>query len=327
MDSHRATRQVQGSGARRGRRSPLGFAAAVLAASAAALLLGCSGEGEGTAGDSPEESASSSTTSSLVTPLSLEVTQDVPFTSERGMDVYAPGEGSDWPMVVHFHGGVATPEGSEEFATSVAEQGVVVMVPQWRSLGPAGGSEDTVCAIAFANERGDEYGGDTDSVTLSGYSTGGFTAVIHGFIGDTPPRPVTDCLVDPAIEAPEAVVGGGAPLFAAEWARAGLLAQNPQWGTLTPEQIDAFDPYMAIGRNPELRIHLVFAEDDVGGNPNLEQPIAESNRAYLKALAEAGYDVEATEVPGGHGDPLVAGSFPYDTYVSALVDTANRSQG
>ncbi len=162
-------------------------------------------------------------------------------------------------------------------------------------------------------------------MTLSGYSTGGFTAVIHAFVGDDPPLPLTACAVDPVIDPPEAVVGGGTPLFAAEWARDGLFAANPQWAALTPEQIDAFDPYLAIGRNAELQVRLVVAEDDVGGNPNVELPIAESTRDYFDALLEAGYDVELTEVPGGHLDPLVPGSEGYETYVWVVVDTALQS--
>ena len=287
----------------------------------ALLAFGCADDGGESSATTTDADPTTARTS-LEAPLEVKVTQGVPFTSERNMDVYSPAEGSDWPVVVHFHGGVESPDDYEDFARSVAEQGVVVMVPEWRSLGPAGGSEDTICAVAFAGENGGDYGGDTDSVTLSGYSTGGYTALIHAFVGEEPPLPVTDCVVDPTMAAPAAVVPGGAPVFAADWARNGLLAQNPQWAALTAEQLDAFDPYKAIGRNPDLRVHLVFAENDVGGNPNIQQPIAESNREYLAALLDAGYDAEATEVPGGHADPLQTGSESFESYVSAVVDTA-----
>ena len=255
-------------------------------------------------------------------PLAVEVTQDVPYTSQEVLDVYAPAEGSGWPVVVHFHGGGMSPEAFAPFAQAIAEQGVVVAVPSWRSLGPAGGSEDTVCATAFVTERAADYGGDAESITLSGYSTGGFTAVVHALIGDDPPLPVTDCEVDPTIEPPQAVVGGGAPLFAAEWARAGLFDANPQWNALTPEQIDAFDPYLALGRNPELEVRLVVGEDDVGGQPNVMLPIAESNRDYHAALVEAGYDAELTEVAGGHLEPITPGTESWDAYVTTVVETA-----
>jgi acetyl esterase/lipase len=295
----------------------------VVVLAVALLSFGCADDdGESSATTDGPEPTDAGT--SPEAPLEVEVTQDVQFTSERNMDIYSPAEGSDWPVVVHFHGGARSPDDYEDFARSVAEQGVVVMVPEWRSLGPAGGSEDTICAVAFAGENGGDHGGDTDNVTLSGYSTGGYTALIHAFVGEAPPLPVTDCLVDPTMAAPVAVVPGGAPIFAADWARQGLLAQNPQWAALTPEQLDAFDPYLAIGRNPDLRVHLVFAEDDVGGNPNIQQPIAESNRDYLSALLDAGYDAEATELPGGHSDPVTTGSDSYEGYVSAVVETVSN---
>lgn len=299
----------------------------VLAIAAGAMLLvGCGDDGPGEKAAPVTSSTSSTTTSTTMeTPLTVEVTEDVSFTGERTMDVYAPTEGSDWPMVVHFHGGRSSPAQSEELARSIAEQGVVVMVPEWRSLGPAGGSEDTICAVAFATRHGEEYGADTGRVTLSGYSTGGYTAIIHAFIGDEPPLPITDCAVDPAIDPPDSVVGGGAPMFAADWARQGLLAANPQWRGLTPEQIDAFDPYLAIGRNPDLVVRLVFGEDDVGGNPNIDQPIAESNRQFLAALLDADYDAEATELPGGHSAPVEPGSEELAAYVAVVVDTARHA--
>jgi acetyl esterase/lipase len=252
----------------------------------------------------------------------VEVTEDVPYTSERAVDVYAPAEGSGWPVAVHFHGGLYSPEENEPLARAVAEQGVVVFVPGWRSLGPDEGSQDTICALAFAAERAEEYGGDVARVVPSGYSSGGFTALTHAFMGDDPPLPVTDCEVDPAIDLPEAVVVGGAPVFAAQWARDGFFDTNPKWASLTPEQIDAFDPYLAIGQNPDLRERLVVGEDDIGGQPDVMFPIAESNREYHAALIGADYDAELTEVPGGHLEPITPGTESWSTYVDTIVTTA-----
>jgi acetyl esterase/lipase len=262
------------------------------------------------------------TTTTIPIPVDVEVTQDLPYTSQRIVDVYAPAEGSGWPVMVHFHGGQGSPEQWPEFARAIAEQGVVVFVPGWASLGPDGGSEDTICALAFATDHAEEYGGDPDRIVPSGYSTGGYTAVVHALVGDDPPLPVTDCAVDPTIDASEVVVGGGAPLFAADAARSGLLDANPQWNSLTPEQIDAFDPSLVLGRNPELRVRLVVGEDDVGGTPGVPFPIAESNRDYHAELLEAGYDSELTEVPGGHLDPITPGTESWDTYVATIVEAA-----
>lgn len=272
---------------------------------------------------SPSSSTTSTSTATTIPlPVAVEVTRDVPYTSERAVDVYAPAEGSGWPVVVHFHGGQTSPQQNEPLARAIAEQGVVVFVPSWRSLGPDGGSQDTICALAFAAEQAEEFGGDVTRVVPSGYSTGGFTALTHAFIGDDPPLPVTDCEVAPAIDLPDAVVGGGAPVFAAQWARDGFFDANPQWGSLTPEQIDAFDPHLAIGRNPNLRVRLVVGEEDVGGRPNVMFPIVESNGEYHAALVAAGYDVELTEVPGGHLEPITPGTESWTTYVDTIAATA-----
>ncbi len=117
-------------------------------------------------------------------------------------------------------------------------------------------------------------------------------------------------------------MAGGAPLFAADAARSGLLDANPQWSSLTPEQIDAFDPDLALGRNPELQVRLVVGEEDIGGTPGVPFPIAESNRDYHAELLEAGYDSELTEVPGGHLDPITPGTESWATYVATIVETA-----
>jgi acetyl esterase/lipase len=306
------------SSARRPRRRAVAIAALALVAAA---LGACGGEGTKT----PSERSRATTherpaTSDVL--LAVEAVQDVAYTSERNLDVYRPTTGSGWPAVVHFHGGVSSTEADAAFARAVAQQGVVVFLPEWRSLGPAGGSEDTICAIAFATAHGTEYGAAIDRMTLSGYSTGGYTAVVHALIGDEPPRQVTDCNVDPSIDAPDAVVGGGAPLFAARWARDGRLATNPQWSSLTAEQISTYDPFLLLGRNRRLRVRLVVGRDDVGGNPDVLFPIAESNRDYIGALTDAGYDATLTEVPGGHEGPLTPGTEGLDAYVAVVVETA-----
>ena len=274
-------------------------------------------------GSSTSSSTSStSTTTTVPFPVAVEVTEDIPYTSEGAVDVYAPAEGSGWPVAVHFHGGQSSPEANQPLAEAIAEQGVVVFVPSWRSLGPDEGSQDTICALGFAAERAGEYGGDVARVVPSGYSSGGFTALTHAFMGNDPPLPVTDCEVDPAIDLPEAVVVGGAPVFAAQWARDGLFDANPAWASLTPEQIDAFDPFLNIGQNAELRVRLVVGEDDIGGQPNVMFPIAESNRDYHAALIEAEYDAELTEVPGGHLEPITPGTESWSIYVDTVVATA-----
>jgi acetyl esterase/lipase len=251
------------------------------------------------------------------------VTEDVAYTSVDQLDVYAPATGSGWPVVVDFHGGFEsrTPYPQGEF---MAAQGVVVYRPTWASLGPAGGSEDTVCAMAFARATAEEHGGDPGRMLITGYSTGGFTAAIHALIGDDPPLPVTDCVVEPVMDAPAAAVPGGAPMFAVDAARAGAFAGNPQWSALSPEQLDAFDPYLNLGKNLDVRFVLVVGEEDVGGGNLGEIPIAASNDEFYAALRDAGYDVDLVLLPGGH--EMVWGTDKAEIYAQTIVDTA-RSIG
>jgi acetyl esterase/lipase len=262
-------------------------------------------------------------------PVDVEVTADLSYTSQQKLDVYRPAEGSDWPVVVYLHGGnpLRDPEHRkqvEPVARAIAEQGVVVYVPTWNGMGPAGGSEESICALAFAHDTAAEYGGDPERVMPAGYSAGGYSAVIHALVGDDPPLSVTDCVVDPTIPAPAAVASGGGSLFVADWGRQGLLPA-PEWTSLTPEQVDAFDPSLAVdaGRNPDVRIVLFVGEDDQGGNPDLPFPIAESNRAFDQAARQAGYDVDLIVVPGGHLEPIIPGTDQFAAWIETVAETAH----
>ncbi len=253
------------------------------------------------------------------------VASGISYTETRQLDVYAPAAGSDWPVVVFFHGG--NPTDSPEFRNAIPEpaalaaRGLVVYAPHWASLGPDGGSEDTVCAMAFARNTAEEYGGDADRMTISGYSTGGFTAAVHALTGDDPPFVSDDCLVDPTMELPVAAVPGGTPFFAVDAARAGAFATNAQWNELTADELDAFDPYLLLGRNPDVRFVMVVGEQDHGGGALGDIPIVESNVAYHQAMVDAGYDVELVTVPGGHD--LLPGSFA--TWIDTIVRTAQAT--
>jgi acetyl esterase/lipase len=171
--------------------------------------------------------------------------------------------------------------------------------------------------MAFAVDTAADHGGDPRQVTLAGYSAGGYDAVIHGFVADDPPLPVTDCVVAAEVDLPQAVVSGGGPFFVADAARAGLLPADA-WASLTPEQIDAFDPYLALDLNPDLTVRLWVGEDDVGGNPERPFPIADSNREFHAALVESGLDTELVEVPGGHEVAVTE----QDSFVETIVEAA-----
>ncbi len=260
-------------------------------------------------------------------PLEVEMVGDVAYTSERTLDVYAPAEGSGWPVVVYFHGGVPAPGRRAQDAArlhSLAAKGLVVFAPDWRSNGPAGGSQDSVCAIAYAESTAVDHGGDAGAITVSGYSAGGFTALVHGLLGPDAPLEVTDCEVDPDVTLPDAIAVGGTPVFAVEWTRDGRLPL-PAWTSLTPEEPDLFDPYLLLGRNPDAVVALAVGDDDQGGPdaPPGGWPITDASVDYHQRMIDADYDVTLTTFPGGH--VIEAGSEQDAAFVEMIVDVATAT--
>lgn len=257
-------------------------------------------------------------------PFDIEMAGNVAYTSERMLDVYAPTEGSDWPVVVYFHGGAAAPGRRTDAAArlqALAEQGLVVYAPDWRANGPAGGSQDSVCAIAYAEATAADHGGDAEALTVSGYSTGGFTALVHGMLGPDAPLEVTDCEVDPNVTLPDAIAVGGTPVFAAEWAREGRLPL-PAWTSLTPDELDLFDPYLLLGRNPDAVVALAVGDNDQGGPaaPPGGWPITEANLDYHQRLIDTGYATALTTFPGGH--VIEDGSEQEAAFIEMIADVA-----
>jgi pimeloyl-ACP methyl ester carboxylesterase len=273
------------------------------------------------------EPATTTTDDVIELPVEVELVGDVAYTSERTLDVYAPAEGSGWPVVVYFHGGPPAPGRRTDAAArlqTLAAQGLVVYAPDWRSNGPAGGSQDSVCAIAYAEATAADHGGDAEAVTMSGYSTGGFTALVHGMLGPDAPLEVTDCEVDPNVTLPDAIAVGGTPVFAAEWARDGRLPL-PAWTSLTPDELDLFDPYLLLGRNPDAIVAVAVGDDDQGGPaaPPGGWPITEANLDYHQRLIDTDYDTTLTTFPGGH--VIEAGSEQEAAFVEMIVDVATAT--
>jgi hypothetical protein len=164
------------------------------------LAVACGDDsGGGEAGGTTTSSATSAApTTSLPTPLEVEVTEDVRYHDdidgyrEPLLDVYAPTEGGPWPVVVIFHEGGGLIEDKEQWdllAPLVAEQGAVVVTPTYGleqaddllnvDLGPQYleiiGAE-RACAMAFVTEMAEDFGGSPDDVIAFGASGGATVA-------------------------------------------------------------------------------------------------------------------------------------------------------
>ena len=191
------------------------------------LIVGCGSDEKST-----DTTASAATTTTLSTPLEIEVVNDVRYHEDIVglrpplLDVYAPINGADWPTVVMFHGGggqAADKTMMADLARTVAAEGAVVFAP---TIG--GASEDSMsrdpkvfspgqaeCAAVFAVEHAAEYGGDPQKLTLFGTS-GGANAAGSTLWGGSEPQP--GCLADGTAPEPASAV-----LFEGDW----LLA--PWW--------------------------------------------------------------------------------------------------
>jgi acetyl esterase/lipase len=186
----------------------------------------------GCAGGSSEPGASSATASP--TPIVAEATDgatnapspapafteasDVVYMTMSGVelqaDVYIPSGAGPWPVVVVFHG--LDSNGKDEVDTAAvaeeaAAQGMVVFAPSWIVWDPGpfpftieifeGWKTAASCAVAFAQQRAADYGGDPSNTTIYGFSAGAGAALlaavepgvdaIPGCATDLGPAPVT----------------------------------------------------------------------------------------------------------------------------------------
>jgi acetyl esterase/lipase len=215
------------------------------------------------------------------------------------MGVAHPRSGGPWPVVVVIPGGPKAP-GSDaylgDFAGSVASQGAVVFVADYRATPDWGGGapnsyKDIACAIRFARENAGQWGGDGSRVTLVAHSFGTFSASVVALSPDPfEPDPGT-CLATTGSTKPDAFIG-----------IAGVYAfKDVSQETLTsffggtPDQVPAAwaagDPYALIAAkdNATLPIRLIHGKIDTNVQPR-------SSEELLAALQAAGYDSTLTLV-------------------------------
>ncbi|WP_045234239.1 alpha/beta hydrolase [Deinococcus pimensis] len=115
----------------------------------------------------------------------LAVTQDVRYGPEtrQVLDVYAPGNAKDAPVVMFVHGGSWTGGDKSDYrfvGESFARAGYVTVVMNYR-LAPANRYpayvQDAARAIRWTTDNVGAYGGDPHRLFVTGHSAGAFNAV------------------------------------------------------------------------------------------------------------------------------------------------------
>ncbi|MCC3774722.1 alpha/beta hydrolase fold domain-containing protein [Streptomyces sp. UNOB3_S3] len=97
----------------------------------------------------------------------------------KSLDVHRPAPGAGRPPVVLLWHGVGPDERDvmRPLAEAVAREGLLVLVPDWRSDEPDGGRAQLLASLEFARARAAELGGDPERLVLAGWSAGGSAAV------------------------------------------------------------------------------------------------------------------------------------------------------
>jgi acetyl esterase/lipase len=109
---------------------------------------------------------------------------DIPFHGGLSLDVYAPKDAKNAPVVVFLYGG-SWKSGKRQWyrwvGEALAARGILTVVPDYRTWPRAkldGFMEDTSHAVAWAHSHAGEYGGNTSHLFVMGHSAGAHLALL-----------------------------------------------------------------------------------------------------------------------------------------------------
>jgi hypothetical protein len=295
----------------------------------ALVLAACSG------GAQPSETVSPSTPETVAPsgsePASdIVVSRDVAYASVHGsdwipplLDVYAPSDAHDLPLVVLFHGaGLGVHKTSLDYpylAEAIAEGGAVVVVANWgqegmpwtRSIREAIHDQrqmrdEGACAVSYAVTHAAEYGADPTLLVLFGHSGGATEA---GVVALTAGSPFPGCAVPPASWAVQ-----GLMLWDGDW----LLA-NPGFDvfeTGIPRLLEVMTPWPSLDTAPDVpRVEVA-----VGTNARsaLFTPNASRDAEWLAWRDPTGEMQEILDSLGAFGDRILDVGEEAEAMVAAL---------
>jgi acetyl esterase/lipase len=250
-------------------------------------------------------------------PYEVQIFPGIRYTSKAQLDIFAPTEPGDWPVVIAFNESLGSPrESLDELARSVASYGAVVFVPSWRSLSTPfveQAAENAACAIRFARQHAGEYGGVPDRITGTGVGNGVWIVALMGLIGDEFDG---DCLVESGSGYLDGVVAISGPYNLVNyWTRIG----NP-YDPAPREFWEKMSPLFYADKIPpreRVEYHL-FVSDD------LYYEYLEDTRAFYTALKDAGYEAQLTVLPESYNSLF---NYPIPETVQVILDMAWGEEG
>ena len=120
--------------------------------------------------------------------------EDLPYGQDprQRLDIYAPPHAVNRPVVIFWYGGSWTQGSKADYrfvGTTLAEHGFVAVLPDYRLYPQAAFpafDEDGARAVAWVEQRAQEFGGDPRHIVLMGHSAGAHTAAFlalnHAFL-------------------------------------------------------------------------------------------------------------------------------------------------
>lgn len=295
-----------------------------------------------TAGETPS-TAETATTDSTAAEVAFTETTDIVYITMNGlellMDVFVPAGEGPWPVVVAFHGldsNVKDEMATTAVAEEAAAEGMLVFTPTWIVFDPPpfpftidtfrGFTATANCAVAFAQQSAGEFGGDTATTVVYGFSAGAGAALLAAL------EPSQGALEGCETDATPSLVNGAVlgdgeyflhsenfePAFESDLvemqAEVAFMNEAPNWppglnakfflwaatsGTASRGIGDPSDEsgWLAL-RDPDGSIRadlerLNQLEDGIISNVDAAQLLE-------LRLSEAGFEVTLDEYPGGH---------------------------
>ena len=237
--------------------------------------------------------------------------KDVDYKAGQKMDIYAPPQPGNYPVVIGFHGSDLPRSSFDALAKELAKKGVVTFAAGWHSKPlPADsflwGWEDAACAVRWVRENAAVYGGDPSRIIIVGHSAGGAVGAAITLGGDDFHN---HCLVE---EDGSALADGFVGLDGAF----SILNHVPE-GTKSqvPDEIEVLiDPFYQVSAQP-LREEVKFILF-VGYMEELRMYASD----FHEALQSAGYSSEIMLFDDvGHVNIL---KVPKEEIVDAIVELA-----